>query len=196
LFLGVVVLSFLVAWLRGGRLKEDLNLRLMWLAPAALILQTASKYFFPMSIQGAATVLSYAMLIAFALTNMGNLGVRLIFIGMLLNALVIAANLGHMPVHLDMARSLGIGVKQIESGPWGKHQALTDEHRGHFRGNRCLLAGSGHDGQARPAPLGRCFTVKEVSLLKNRTMQHLWALLFTVSVLAATVSSWTIGTIK
>jgi len=96
----------------GGRLRnlERLQLRLPWLVVLAMAVQIVifSRLGSPLgetaSLWG--HVVSYALLLAFAVLNRRNLGVLLAGIGALLNAIVIVANGGYMPASkraLDLA---------------------------------------------------------------------------------------------
>jgi hypothetical protein len=135
MFLETVAFSFAVAWIRGGRLKDDFGLRYIWLAPVAFMLQVLNRVVVPTSVQMPVTMISYALLLYFAWVNIRNMGVRLIGVGMLLNVLVIAANGGRMPVQLGTARRLGIDVSGFANGILAKHMVLTASSRLPFLGD-------------------------------------------------------------
>jgi hypothetical protein len=136
MFLEGVLISFVVALVRGGRLRDDFGgLRKMWLAPVAFGLQVLNNLVVPSGIQVPITVISYGLLLYFAWLNLKSLGVRLILIGMLLNILVIAVNGGRIPVDLDAARRLGIDVGELATGTMAKHQAMTDTSPLNFLGD-------------------------------------------------------------
>lgn len=138
MLLDAVVIGFVVAWLRGGRLRDDYGgLRLMWIAPAAFVMQAFSVFVLsPGLLQPVITIASYALLLYFAYANIGNQGVRLILIGILLNVIVIAANGGYIPVDMERARSVGVaGIESLAGGPLAKHAPMTGESRLTFLGD-------------------------------------------------------------
>lgn len=125
-----VVIGFVVAWLRGGRLQEDFGgLRHMWLAPAALALQALGAWLLsPGLLLPTVTLLSYALLLYFAYANMANQGVRLVLIGILLNVAVMVANGGYIPVDVERGRSVGVtGIEKLAEGPNAKHRPMTED---------------------------------------------------------------------
>lgn len=126
MFLETILLSFAVAWLRGGRLKADLGIKAMWIAPVAFTIQVVNR-FLPPWIHALLTAISYIMMLYFAWLNLRNQGIRFILIGMVLNVLVIAANGGRIPVDLETARAIGVGVEEFETSVLAKHTPLTSE---------------------------------------------------------------------
>lgn len=135
MFLEVVALSFVIALLRGGRLKQDPGLKYMWLAPAAYLLQLANFFALPSQLNIPVTAVSYLMLLYFAWRNLDNQGVRLILVGMLLNIIVIAANGGRMPVDVEAGRRIGVEVQALVNGQVAKHEALNAMSRLKFLGD-------------------------------------------------------------
>ncbi|MGE5672974.1 MAG: DUF5317 domain-containing protein [Mycobacterium leprae] len=135
LFLEVSVLSFLIAFLRGGRLKPDPELRQMWVAPVSFVLQEVNYFWVPSYLNVPVTVIAYGLLFYFAWVNMENQGVRFILIGMLLNAVVIMSNGGRIPVDLSVASRIGVDVEQLVHGVAAKHAALTSASHLKFLGD-------------------------------------------------------------
>lgn len=123
MFLEVIVFSFLVALLRGGRLKQDLGLKWMWLAPFAFVIQLVNRMMPPV-FHLPINALSYACLLYFSWLNLRNQGIRFILIGMLLNGLVILANGGRIPVDLEAAQKIGVDVGDFQSQIMAKHEPL------------------------------------------------------------------------
>jgi hypothetical protein len=152
MFLETIVFGFAVAWLRGGRLKDDFGLHHMWLAPVAFMLQVFNRMVVPTSVQIPVTMLSYALLFYFAWINFRSPGIPLVGVGMLLNVLVIAANGGRMPVALDTARGLGIDVSDFAHGVVAKHMALTAASRLQFLGDVIPM----------PWPIARVISVGDI----------------------------------
>lgn len=134
MFLEAVLLGFVVAWVRGGRPKENLGIRGMWLAPAAFGLQLVNR-FLPPSVHLYITVVSYLLLLYLAWLNLENQGVRFILIGMILNVMVILANGGRIPVDLETARQVGVDVEALVNQVQAKHAPLTMDSRLAFLGD-------------------------------------------------------------
>lgn len=126
MFLEAILLSFAVAWFRGGRLKDDFGLKGMWMAPVAFALQLLNRVL-PPGIHLLLTVISYGFLLYFSWLNIKNQGIRFILIGMVLNVLVIFVNQGRIPVDIETARSIGVGVEEFETQVMAKHAPLTSE---------------------------------------------------------------------
>jgi hypothetical protein len=138
MFLEAIVLAFLVAFLRGGRLREDFGgLRYMWLAPVAFVVQRVSAYTLgPGIVLPVLTVMTYGMLLYFAYANLNNQGVRLLLIGMVLNGVVILANGGYIPVDMAAARQYGVpGIEDLDTGPHAKHVPLAADSKLKFLGD-------------------------------------------------------------
>jgi hypothetical protein len=130
-----ILLCFVVAWLRGGRLKEDLELSHMWLAPAAFGLQLINYFLVPTRAQVYVTLVSYLLLLALAVTNRKVQGVRLLMVGMMLNALVMGLNGGRIPVDIETGRAIGMDVSELEEGVASKWAPLVSESRLPFLGD-------------------------------------------------------------
>jgi hypothetical protein len=104
-----IVAGLLVGLFRGGHLSAigEARLRLLWIAPLALVAQVvlvravgARIPWWVLPVQGAA----YGLLLVFVLANRSVLGVSVIGVGLLLNAIVILANGGLMPQAPETAR--------------------------------------------------------------------------------------------
>jgi hypothetical protein len=103
LFLSIILLSILIGYLVGGRLRgfERLHLRHWWLAPIGLGLQAldlpdarhGTDFVVRMAVLGA----SYVLLVLFAGINIRMPGMPLLLVGLTLNAVVVTAN-GGMPM--------------------------------------------------------------------------------------------------
>src|SRR5438105_7800825 len=99
LIIAVILLAVLIGYARGGRLRRlvDTRLRAPWLVVAGLLLQVAPE---PSSMRWLAVpllVLSFLLLMEFAVLNLASAGFVLILLGIVLNFTVIALNHG-MPV--------------------------------------------------------------------------------------------------
>lgn len=128
LILVVIALSVLVGWLAGGRISTLSRLRLRWAGVAiiGLALQLAPTP--SRSWAMALLYVSFVLLVAFAIANIRVVGVPLVFIGIVLNLTVIAANRG-MPVTKQALVASGQRdtlASLVEDG--GAKHHLADSH--------------------------------------------------------------------
>jgi hypothetical protein len=136
ILLFVILLSVLVGYLVGGRLRgfERLRLKYWWLAPLGLGLQAlplpdarhGTDFLVWMAILGA----SYVVLLLFAAINIRITGMQLLLVGLALNAMVVIAN-GGMPVsrHALEASGQTDGLKLLTADEGAKHHLMTSEDR-------------------------------------------------------------------
>jgi len=122
--LDVIVFSFLVAFLRGGRIRSFPTFHYIWALGASLLLQFASPYL--PEIAGILVSASYIFIILFFYGNREHEDIRIFMIGWFLNALVIWANLGKMPVDIEQAKKLSTPIEPLIHGTDFKHIALTE----------------------------------------------------------------------
>ena len=116
ILLAAVVLSLLIALLRGGKLGEltTVSLRCGWIALLAFALQIVVIYFpLPASqgLLGPRTLLllgSYALLVLVVAMNKSLPGLIVVGIGLLLNLAVMLANGGFMPVTPEALQQAGL----------------------------------------------------------------------------------------
>jgi hypothetical protein len=129
--LTVVLLAVAVSYVRGGRLERiaDARLHLPWLLFTGLALQIGVDLAAGRELIGDASatglgilILSQALVVAWLVLNRHLPGVALVALGLVLNAVVIAAN-GAMPVDPGAMRALGLGELEV---PPGKHTLLTE----------------------------------------------------------------------
>lgn len=132
--LTVLLLAVLASYVRGGRLSRiaDARLRNTWLLFCGLGLQLAVELAAGRGVLGDATLLGWSLLLLSQVMVIGWLarnwqlpGVTLVAVGLLMNAVVIAAN-GAMPVDPEAMRRLGLGELEV---PPGKHTLLTEDTR-------------------------------------------------------------------
>lgn len=148
-----------VGFASGGRLQDiaDLRLRLPWLVLLALGLQVVA--FSPLGAplgsggQIGLHLLSYGLLIVFALRNLGHLGVKIMTVGLLCNAVVIFANGGFMPA----SRSALAAAGKLYAGDASNNSRIADA------GTHLLFLG---DMFAAPRwlPLANVFSVGDVAI--------------------------------
>jgi len=136
LFLSVILLSVLIGYLVGGRLRgfERLHLRYWWLAPIGLGLQAlplpdarhGTDFLVRMAVLGA----SYLLLLLFAGLNIRIIGMQLLLVGLALNAVVVIAN-GGMPVsrHALVVSGQTEVLKLLTADEGAKHHLMTSADR-------------------------------------------------------------------
>lgn len=125
LTLVTVTVSVVVSSLRGGRVARigEADLQGMWLLGTGFALQfmLATKVAAPAEGPASAMLLtSHALVLAWAASNWWRPGMRLVVLGLVCNAAVIAAN-GAMPVDPGAIRSLGVEVVEIGAA---KHELM------------------------------------------------------------------------
>jgi hypothetical protein len=132
--LAIVLVAVAVSYARGGRLHRlaEAEVRAPWLLFLGLGLQLAvdlgvGRGLLPDASAAGLTVLisSQVLVVAWLMLHRELPGVRLVALGLALNAIVIAAN-GAMPVDPNAVRALGLGELEV---PIGKHTVLTEDTR-------------------------------------------------------------------
>ncbi|MEX2030715.1 MAG: DUF5317 domain-containing protein [Anaerolineales bacterium] len=101
-----ILLGIAIGWLRRGSLRNlaDLPIRYAWVPLAAVAVQAGFVAFAPAGSTSAAwqrpllLAGTYTVMLAFLFTNFRIPGTRLLFVGALLNLVVMLANGGYMPV--------------------------------------------------------------------------------------------------
>jgi hypothetical protein len=133
----VVVISIIISYFLGGRLKFMLQrpLKHVWLATSGLLIQIIIfSNFFTSRYDDAVSVIlhgiSYLLIISFVFINRKIPGILLIGIGIILNATVIFLNGGYMPASLESVEKTSIG-RQFEILSQGSttnnSQAITED---------------------------------------------------------------------
>jgi hypothetical protein len=130
----VVALGVLVSYARGGRLRRAAYAPLNWrsLLFLGVALQVTVDVLAAREVLGDATAVGWVVLlasqvlvVAFLIANRYLPGVFLVASGLLLNAVVMAAN-GAMPVDPAAIQALGIGEVEV---PLGKHTLMDESTR-------------------------------------------------------------------
>ncbi|MEW6546912.1 MAG: DUF5317 domain-containing protein [Bacillota bacterium] len=145
MLLSVIILSFLVAELRGGRIRNlaraDFH-RLEWVLAAAFIhvgLQVAAGRGWITSAwwTGLLNVLGHFLALYAVVPNLRLPGMPLVTVGLLLNLAVIAANGGRMPVSVAALEAVGLGrlVPVLASGGVPTHTLMDESTRLAFLGD-------------------------------------------------------------
>jgi len=122
----VIILSFLVGFLRGGRVREFPQFQRLWALAAGFLLQLIGSFFF-VEWAGLFVSISYMLILVFFMSNREFEDIRILMIGWFLNALVIWANFGKMPVDVELAQKHGLPVEPLLQGTDFKHAAMTAE---------------------------------------------------------------------
>ncbi|WLR61348.1 DUF5317 domain-containing protein [Guptibacillus hwajinpoensis] len=139
-----ILLSILVGYLRKGSLKgfAHLSFKAGWIFPLLLLIEIGiftfqSSYAWLGTLSAPLFMLIYIVgLIFLWLNRKMNIGIMLLFIGVLLNFIVMAINGGRMPVSLEAANILDPAyAESIKNGLYGKHAVLTDSTAFGFLGD-------------------------------------------------------------
>ncbi|MFN2558018.1 MAG: DUF5317 domain-containing protein [Nitriliruptorales bacterium] len=127
----VLGLAVAIGYLRGGRLSRIAEVvGWSWVLLVGLALQLAteaawSRVPLPNPLTTGLLLTSQLLVAAWALLNRYRPGMPLIFLGLLLNGIVLAAN-GAMPVAPEAITAIGLpGSEPLE----GKHEIMTDRTR-------------------------------------------------------------------
>lgn len=129
-----LILAIVISLLSGGKLNRlgELVLREFWLVPLALLIQSGVYW---AAVQGiglgpswVSPVLdtgSYLLLLIFTVRNIALPGMRLITLGILLNAIVIGLNGGVMPVDPSFLPESSLNALQEGQGTHGLMTSMT-----------------------------------------------------------------------
>jgi hypothetical protein len=122
--LDVIFVSFLVAYLRGGRIKEIPTFLQLKLLLISISLQVTA-IFLP-KFGGILVSIAYVFMLLFFYVNREHEDIRVFMIGWFLNAIVIWANLGRMPIDLEQAKKLPYPIEPLLNGQDFKHTVLNE----------------------------------------------------------------------
>lgn len=124
MLLDIICFSFLVALIRGGRIKELPKFNKIYLLVITIALQ-AFAVFYPL-IGGIFISVAYVFILAFLLFNREFEDMRIFLVGWFLNAIAIWTNGGKMPIDLEQARKLPYDLEPVINGTNFKHSVLTE----------------------------------------------------------------------
>ncbi len=129
LVLAVLLVAVLLGWARGGSLERlgGLTLRSRALVPVALVVQVAGTLVGGRAYP-AGLVVSALLVLLFLARNRGVRGTGLVGLGLVANAVVVAAN-GAMPVSVEASGRAGVTVQAIVAGEDPRHVLLEDGTR-------------------------------------------------------------------
>jgi len=138
-----IILSLIVGFFRKGNLKGLANLKLKWgwVFPLLLVFQIIiftqqNKFNFLLEASGYLFIGVYIVGLTFLFMNRTHPGFIIIFIGVLLNFIVMAVNGGRMPVSMEAAAVLEPGYLDVlKNGIYAKHAMLTESTRLGFLGD-------------------------------------------------------------
>lgn len=124
MLIDIIIISFLFAFIRGGRLKTIPTFYKVGFLVTSILLQVASA----LMPQWGGTFISvaYFILLLFFFFNREHEDIRIFMIGWFFNSLVIWSNGGRMPIDLDQARKLPYSLEGIINGTDFKHSVLTE----------------------------------------------------------------------
>jgi hypothetical protein len=129
-----ILLSLLIGYFRGGSLKGLASMRLKggWLFPILLVIEICvfllqNKFSVISFLSNYIFLAVYIIGLIFLGINRHNQGFLLIFIGVLLNFIVMALNGGRMPVSVEAAQFLGREyIELLQTGLYAKHTAINE----------------------------------------------------------------------
>jgi hypothetical protein len=129
-----IILSLLIGFFRGGSLKGIAHMKLRggWLFPLLLgieicIFLLQNKVSIIGQLSNGLFLAIYAIGLIFLWLNRHHPGFMVIFIGVLLNFIVMSLNGGRMPVSIEAAQFLGREyIDALKAGIYGKHEAITE----------------------------------------------------------------------
>lgn len=138
-----IIIALLVGLFRGGNFKglADMKLKQAWVFPVLLMIQIV-VYILQNKVPALGLysntifILVYLVGLYFLWLNRHHTGFFIIFIGVLLNFLVMAFNGGRMPVSLEASLVLDPSfIEALKTGLYGKHAAITESTRLAFLGD-------------------------------------------------------------
>ncbi|MDD4517700.1 MAG: DUF5317 domain-containing protein [Limnochordia bacterium] len=151
MLIDAAIISLLVGFLRKGRLRSlgDLKIHRVELILVACLLQGGCLFLAQRGIAIAVqfgpyvNILSYILLMAALWANRDQRAFRVVAVGVLLNAVVIAANGGQMPVSLTSLEQVGLGslASLLDTGTYITHTKLTDDSVLHFLSDWLYIPG-------------------------------------------------------
>ncbi|MGG1664417.1 DUF5317 family protein [Brevibacillus sp. NRS-1366] len=125
MLLDIILVSFVIAFLRGGRIKAVPTFNHIIFLVISILLQFTAVFFH--GIAGIFISAAYVAMICFFYSNREHEDIRIFMIGWFLNAIVIWLNGGRMPIDLDQAKKLPFSIEPLVNGTDFKHSVLTNE---------------------------------------------------------------------
>lgn len=121
MMLEVILMSFVIAYFRGGRLRELPTFNKISALIISIVLQISAAFF--VNLSNYFISIAYIFILIFFFNNRVHEDIRIFTIGWLLNALAIWTNLGKMPVdYTQLAKTPWLN--QIVDGSDFKHSLI------------------------------------------------------------------------
>ena len=124
MLLDVIALSFLIALLRGGRIREIPKFHKLPLLLVSIGLQVCSALYPPFG--GVCISVAYVFILLFLVFNRQFEDMRIFMVGWFLNAIAIWTNKGKMPIDMEQAEKLPYDLQPIYDGTNFKHSVLNE----------------------------------------------------------------------
>ncbi|MDF2682940.1 MAG: hypothetical protein K0R47_4130 [Brevibacillus sp.] len=124
MLLDVICLSFIVALIRGGRIREFPKFRRLTFLFVSIGLQICSAIYPPAG--GVLISIAYLFILLFLIFNRHYEDIRIFMVGWFLNAIAIWSNQGKMPIDLEQAKKLPYDLTAVINGTNFKHSVLTE----------------------------------------------------------------------
>jgi ABC-type enterobactin transport system permease subunit len=128
MLLDIIILSFIIAFLRGGRSKDIPKFNQILFLVISVALQLCS-IFLHQGIGNILTSIAYLSALFFLYSNREWEDMRIIIIGWMLNSLTILANWGRMPIDLEQAKKTPFDVTALINGTDWKHALINSSTR-------------------------------------------------------------------
>lgn len=169
MFIEPAIIGLICAWIRKGKIKNiyRINVRAMYLFLLAALIQIflslskaldlkylsilADNYFLYIYL------FSYILLLIGVLLNTNNRFMRYIFIGIILNAIVIFSNGGKMPVSINGIRGINNNVIMTERSLDIKHTGMKTSTKFKYLGDIFLIP--------KPYPLARVISIGDIFMM-------------------------------
>jgi MFS family permease len=142
--IGAILLGLLLGLRAGGRLDNLANIQLRWpiLLVAAVIVRFGTEGLLNLhvdivdALRAPLLAIGFGLLLVALWVNRGYPGLSIVFVGVLLNGIVIIVNNGHMPIWATSLAAAGLAPAQITSA---LHVVVTGEASEFF--TRALILG-------------------------------------------------------
>ncbi len=153
MLLDVIIISFVIAFLRGGRLREVPKFHKLLFLGISLLLQVCSAILPHWG--GSFVSVAYIFTLLFFYFNREHEDIRILMFGWSLNALAIWTNNGRMPIDMEQAKKLPYSLDGIINGTDFKHSVLTEASHLPFLTDIMYM----------PFPIARVFSIGDLFLM-------------------------------
>ncbi|MFF0828742.1 DUF5317 domain-containing protein [Brevibacillus sp. NPDC003359] len=153
MLLDILILSFIIAFIRGARMREFPKFHYLSILFAAIGLQLCSALF--SSWGGLFISVAYLLLLIFFYSNREHEDIRVFMIGWFFNALAIWSNGGKMPIDIELAKKLPYSVEPIINGTDFKHSVLDSNSNLSFLSDILFM----------PFPIARVISIGDIFIM-------------------------------